>query len=244
MTDIRGMFRAMGYGDVPPWYDGSPEAKARRAAKFGQMHDQAMSEFVQGRTQDKISAAVPPENSLDCFGRFQVDDDPNRQALLDVCMRFSSDPPGTKVLTIIGACGRGKTLLAVSIVRHMLDHGVGGAEDMAYITEKSLMERYDRARSYRSQESTDNVMRRFSQVDVLVVDELGKWAVGRDGIAVLEELVDHRLGRKPTVLLSNLNGKEFSERYGGGFGSRIASSIYGITGYDHRLGKEAHHGNA
>lgn len=237
MTDIKGMFRAMGYGDVPSWYDGSPEAKARRAAKFEAMHDQAMAEFVQGRTQERIAVQVPPENSLDCFDRFRTDGDTNREALLEVCKRFAASPSGAKVLTIIGDCGRGKTLLAVSIARYMLDHRIDGAVDMAYVTEKSLMERYDRARSYRSQESTDDVMRQFSKVDVLVVDELGKWAVGRDGIAVLEELVDHRLERRPTILLSNLNGREFAERYGGGFGSRIASGIYGITGRDHRLGK-------
>lgn len=237
MTDIRGMFRAMGYGDVPSWYDGSPEAKARRDAKFRAMHEAEMERFIAGMTQEKISAAVPPENEHDCFGHFTTDGDHDREALLKICEGFASHPSGSMTLTIIGACGRGKTLLAVSIARHMLDHKVGGAGDMAYTTEKALMERYDRARSYRSQESTDDVMRRFSRVDVLIIDELGKWAVGRDGIAVLEELVDHRLERKPTILLSNLNGAEFAERYGGGFGSRIASSIYGITGYDHRLRK-------
>lgn len=218
-------------------YDGSPEARARRKAENEAREARTISEFLAGRTQAKISEAVPPENAADCFERFAVDGDPERLALLDVCKRFAEKPSGAKVLTIIGGCGRGKTLLAVSIARHMLDHDTDGAADMAYTTEKSLMERYDRARSYRSQESTDDVMRRFSRVDVLVIDELGKWAVGRDGIAVLEELVDHRLGRKPTILLSNLNGREFAVRYGGGFGSRIASGIYGITGHDHRLGK-------
>ncbi len=221
---------------APSGYDGSPEAKARRKAQREAEHEALMRNFLEGRTQSKISAAVPPENASDCFDRFAVDGDPLRASLLQECMAFAGNPDGPMTLVIIGGCGRGKTLLATSIARHMIDHRVLGAEDLEYTTEKSLMERYDRARSYRSIESTDDVMGRYVSSDVLIVDELGKWAVNRDGIAVLEELIDHRLGRRPTILLSNLNGRDFGERYGGGLGSRIASRIYGITGGDHRIG--------
>lgn len=218
-------------------YDGSPEAVARRNAERDAEYQRVMSQYFATKAQSILDMQVPPENRGDSFGRFDCEGDPERKAVLDVCRRFADDPDG-RTLVLIGGCGRGKTLLAVSIARAYLDahiDDVDAENGMAYTTEQSLLERYDRARSYKSLESTDAVMRRYSSCGLLIVDELGKWSPSRDGLAVLEQLVDHRIGLKPTIMLSNLSQADFSSRYTGGFLSRVADCCYALTGKDHRI---------
>ena len=233
--DIRRLFPGLDAAG----YDGSPEAVARRNAERDAEHQRVMSQYFATKTQGILDGQVPMENRGDSFGRFDCEGDPERKAVLDVCRRFADDPDG-RTLVLIGGCGRGKTLLAVSIARAYLDahiDDVDAEKGMAYTTEQSLLERYDRARSYKSLESTDDVMRHFVRVGMLVVDELGKRATGRDDISVLEELVDHRSGAGTTVFLSNLTPEEFRARYTGGFMSRVMDSCYALTGHDHRLRK-------
>lgn len=220
-------------------YDGSPEAVARRKAERDEEHRRLMADYYANKTQSILNRQVPMENRGDCFERFDCEDDPGRKAVLDACRRFAASPDG-KTLVIIGGCGRGKTLLAVSIARAYLEthiDDVDADKGMAYTTEQSLLERYDRARSYKSLESTDDVMRSLVRVEMLIVDELGKRATGRDDISVLEELVDHRAGAVTTVFLSNLTPDDFRARYTGGFMSRVSGCCYALSGHDHRLGK-------
>lgn len=219
-------------------YDGSPEAVARRQAEREAEHRRLMSEYYAAKTQVILNDQVPPENRGDCFDRFDCESDHARSEILGVCKAFAANPEG-RTLVLIGGCGRGKTLLAVSIARayleaHIYDVDVSGA--LVYTTEQSLLERYDRARSFKSLESTDDVMRRYSCADVLIVDELGKWSPSRDGLAVLEQLVDHRMGLKSTIMLSNLTPDDFRKRYTGGLLSRVADCCYALPGRDHRIG--------
>lgn len=217
-------------------YDGSPEARARRQEVRRKLDEAMWAEYWDGRVQGILDATVPPENRLDRFEKFDSEGDPSRAEILEACMCFATGHNGG-ALVLIGGCGRGKTLLAVSIAREYLEaHQQDRSRDgeMAYVTEQSLLERYDRARSYKSLESTDDVVRRFSEVGMLIVDELGKWSPSRDGLAVLEQIVDHRIGLKPTVFLSNLSVKEFQSRYTSGFISRISECVYALPGKDHR----------
>lgn len=220
-------------------YDGSPEAIARRRAERDAEHRKLMSDYYAGKAQSILDKQVPPENRGDCFERFDCEGNQDRQSVLDVCKQFGANMNNGGTLVLIGGCGRGKTLLAVSIARayleaHIYDVDVSGA--LVYTTEQSLLERYDRARSFKSLESTDDVMRRYSCADVLIVDELGKWSPSRDGLAVLEQLVDHRMGLKSTIMLSNLTPDDFRKRYTGGLLSRVADCCYALPGRDHRIG--------
>ena len=220
-------------------YDGSPEAIARRRAERDAEHRKLMADYYAGKAQSILDKQVPPENRGDCFERFDCEGNQVRQSVLDVCKQFGANTNDGGTLVLIGGCGRGKTLLAVSIARVYLEahiYDLAPDSGLVYVTEQSLLERYDRARSYRSQESTDDVMRVYSSCGMLIVDELGKWSPKRDGLAVLEQLVDHRIGLKPTIMLSNLTSEDFQARYTGGFLSRVADCCYALTGHDHRIG--------
>lgn len=218
-------------------YDGSPEAKARRNAQRDSEQASLLAGHWASKTQSILDTHFPPENRGDDFSRFDTEGNPERESILGVSRDFAREPAG-RVLTIIGGCGRGKTLLATSIARTWLDdhlHDFLVVDELEYVTEHSLLERYDRARSYKSLESTDDVIAKYSNCGLLVIDELGKWQDRRDGIAVLEELIDHRLGHRPTILLSNLTPDEFQARYTGGFLSRVVGNVYALAGRDHRL---------
>ena len=218
-------------------YDGSPEAVAKRRAEREAEHQRVMSQYFATKAQSILDRQIPPENRGDCFDRFDCEENQDRQAVLEVCRRFAASPDG-RTLVLIGGCGRGKTMLAVSIARVYLEahiYDIAPDSGLVYVTEQSLLERYDRARSYKSLESTDDVMRRYSSCGLLIVDELGKWSPSRDGLAVLEQLVDHRIGLKPTIMLSNLSQSDFSARYPGGFLSRVSDCCYALTGRDHRI---------
>ena len=217
-------------------YDGSPEAVARRKAERDAEHQRVMSKYFATKAQSILDRQIPPENRGDCF---DCEGNQDRQSVLDVCKQFGANMNNGGTLVLIGGCGRGKTLLAVSIARVYLEahiYDIAPDSGLVYVTEQSLLERYDRARSYRSQESTDDVMRVYSSCGMLIVDELGKWSPTRDGLAVLEQLVDHRAGLKPTIMLSNLSQADFSARYTGGFLSRVSDCCYALTGHDHRIG--------
>lgn len=230
-------FKAL-FGVDPSTLDTSPEANARRKAEREARERKAVEEFFATRTQGILDRQMPPENRHDSFGRFDTEGDPVRKQVLEACKAFARDPKGG-VLVLVGGCGRGKTLLATSIARVWLEARVrdlGNPVDLVYTTEQSMLERYAKARAFRTQESTEDVVRYFSSGGLLVVDELGKWRDTGDGLAVLEGILDHRIGLNPTVLLSNLTPEDFRKRYTGGFLSRVRGSCYALTGGDHRLG--------
>ena len=222
----------------PSAFDTSPEADARRRAEREARERGIMDQFFSSRAQDIIAQQVPQENRFDAFGKFDCEGDPDRRRIRGVCMSFASEPKG-RALVLIGGCGRGKTLLATSIARVWLEARVrdlGNPVDLAYTTEQALLERYQRAKAFRSPESTDDVMRYYSARGLLIIDELGKWKDTGDGLAVLESLLDHRLGLRPTVMLSNLTPEDFQRRYTGGFFSRVRSFCFALPGVDHRGG--------
>lgn len=110
-------------------------------------------------------------------------------------------------LVWIGGTGVGKTGLASSILVNALYAGRSGevikAQDLFEEFGASLMDR-----------STRRLLKRLSQIDVLVVDELGYVAPKPEQTNTFFRLIENRYRKKPTLVTSNLGYREWPQFLG------------------------------
>lgn len=144
---------------------------------------------------------------------------------------------------LFGECGRGKTYAAACAARVFI---MAGKTAKLITTTKYLNSIQSTwARDYRGGESADDIRKRFSGYDLLVLDDFGVEQSSEFAARELTELLDNRIGAlKPIVFTSNVTVGHLSDKYGAIEGKRIASRITGIctrqnlrevTGRDWRL---------
>lgn len=222
-------------------YDGSPEARARRDEERRRQEADALKSYRASCVQYSLDEQLRDERRSYRWDMFQVEDgggaDEDRRKKLALVKAWASNPEGS--LLLFGGVGRGKTLLAISSARQILDDAVARdtSADISfrYGTEREVMDAFMNARKFQSRMTPEQVISYYSKPAVLVVDELGKWSANRDGLSVLEEIADERLAsRRPTIWVTNLGWEDFKSRYSDGFRSRVSGHMYVINGTDHR----------
>ena len=155
---------------------------------------------------------------------------------------YPSDPAGTKTLQIAhdwldkyllgerfslylhGAVGTGKTGLAWSIVRELIEkHGVEGM----IVNWRDLLD--ERKLSFDDSTATPTTYLRARRVPVLALDDVGAERATEWALEELAILVDARYGRSlPTILTSNYAASELAGKYGVAdptIGQRIVSRL-------------------
>lgn len=139
---------------------------------------------------------------------------------LDNCRRYArSFSPDSGNLLMVGGTGLGKTHLALAIGRAVGEQGCS----VCYESAASLFSKLEKARFSPSEENTRQA-ERFSQCDLLIIDDLGTEMPGQFVTAALYALLNQRLmERKPMVITTNLNVEEAGKRYS----NQIASRLYG-----------------
>lgn len=111
-----------------------------------------------------------------------------------------------------GGNGRGKSMLAVLMAKHVLGLGFD-----AYVTSfYDMMELY--TSGWRSDEDRAYFQRRVMQSDFLVLDDIGRERVGKAEMVseIMEMILRHRVAcALPMVITTNLDPKQLGTRYGG-----------------------------
>ena len=136
------------------------------------------------------------------------------------CRRYAATfAPSSGSLLFIGGTGLGKTFLSACIARTVADRGYS----VVYETASHLFGKLEKARFSPSEESRREADK-FSDCDLLILDDLGTEMPGQFVTAALYNLLNDRiLDNKPMVVSTNLNVDEMARRYSAQIASRLHS---------------------
>ena len=136
------------------------------------------------------------------------------------CRRYAATfAPSSGSLLFVGGTGLGKTFLSACIARTVADRGYS----VVYETASHLFGKLEKARFSPSEESRREADK-FSDCDLLILDDLGTEMPGQFVTAALYNLLNDRiLDKKPMVVSTNLNVDEMARRYSAQIASRLHS---------------------
>ena len=117
-----------------------------------------------------------------------------------------------------GNTGCGKTHLAVAMIQGR------NTLETRFITVPDLLLKI-RASFHDGSESEDEIIRKYSEIPILVLDDLGAEKVSEFAITTLYIILDRRIREcRKTIITTNLSKEEIDET----FGARIASRLSGM----------------
>ena len=123
-------------------------------------------------------------------------------------------------LLLYGGTGLGKTHLSTSIAREVIERGY----DVYYTSAMNMFADFEQVRFGHGIERAAAEPDRYVNCDLLILDDLGAEATNQFTVSCLYSVLNNRINLgKPTVISTNLEGKELRERYS----DRIVSRIVG-----------------
>lgn len=127
-----------------------------------------------------------------------------------------------------GYNGSGKTQTANHILALALDKGLTGY----YIFFKDLINLYNKA-EFKHDKDADNLYQYVMNVDMLVIDEVGKESSITDNLlGSFEQIIKYRTGLgKPTIMLTNIDFPKVDV----GFAARYKNSVYNSLLKNYRI---------
>ena len=177
--------------------------------------------------------------SKDAFNQFRLDYYPDRidpkigaspRAIMErnfkICRTYAlTFSPSSGNLLFVGGTGLGKTFLSACIARAVADRGCS----VVYESASHLFGKLEQAK-FSPSEETRREAAKFTDCDLLIIDDLGTEMPGQFVTAALYSLVNDRLLMgKPMVISTNLNVDEISRRYSPQIASRLHGSFQGLT---------------
>lgn len=115
---------------------------------------------------------------------------------LQMCRNFVEDK-GRQMLMFIGKYGNGKTHLGASIIREFEKRG-------RFTTSFEICTRYEMGSDFKAEENRWEVLERFCNYEVLVIDEFGRAKPEVERL-IIPYLINARYeNRKKTVIITNL----------------------------------------
>ena len=138
-------------------------------------------------------------------------------------------------LLFSGNTGLGKTFLSACIARAVADQGYS----VVYESAGHLFQTLEKAR-FEGNDENRRAAAKYSDCDLLIVDDLGTELSGQFVTAALYSLINDRLlESKPTIISTNLSEDELSRRYNPQIASRLKGSYrrMAFVGDDIRLMK-------
>ena len=136
---------------------------------------------------------------------------------------------------LYGTVGTGKSFLSICIAKELLETG----HSVLYFSAAAL---FDRLSMYSFDVRTKEELRKFTDdlygCDLLIIDDLGTELTNQFISAQLFTCLNERhIGRKPTVISTNLSLAEMQARYSDRVFSRITNDyeLYKLTGSDIRV---------
>ena len=124
-------------------------------------------------------------------------------------------------LLFSGDTGLGKTFLSACIARTVADRGYS----VVYESAGHLFAKLERAKFSGDKEAREEI-KKYSECDLLIVDDLGTEMPGQFVTAALYNLVNDRLlCGKATIISTNLNTEDLSRRYSPQIASRLRGSF-------------------
>jgi len=177
--------------------------------------------------------------SRETFNQFNLDYYPDRvdpkygasprtimERNLSICRRYAMTfTQSSGNLLFVGGTGLGKTFLSACIARAVADRG----NSVVYETASHLFSKLEAAKFSPNEENRREAAK-FTDCDLLIIDDLGTEMPGQFVTAALYSLLNDRLLLgKPMVISTNLNVDEMSRRYSPQIASRLHGGFQRLT---------------
>ncbi len=185
----------------------------RRALILAGFDSSGLGQLIQTQTFENFSLEFYRKNP-DHYARMQQN--------YDTLYRFAHEFTAGKCrnIALFGGTGLGKTHLSSAVARVVIERGY----DVCYTTAVGMLADYEYDRFKSGRDENGDVAARYTECDLLIIDDLGTEMVNQFTVSVLYSLINTRLNRGlSTILSTNLNQKELRERYW----DRITSRIFG-----------------
>lgn len=145
---------------------------------------------------------------------------------LQICKKYADTfGKGSGNLLFVGGTGLGKTFLSACIANEAADKGAS----VAYESAPNLFAKLSK-NQFEGDDQTRSDCARLTDCDLLIIDDLGTELTNAFVIAALYSLVNDRLLKGKSMIIStNLNIDEISRRYSPQIASRLAGSFRGLT---------------
>ena len=155
---------------------------------------------------------------------------------LDICVQYARNfgaNPGN--LLFSGDTGLGKTFLSACIAKEVAARGYS----VAYESAVHLLTNMERAK-FENDEDARGKVQRYTDCDLLIIDDLGTEIVGQFTLTALYTLINDRiLSGKATIISTNLTTDGIARRYNPQIASRLRGNFRRVAfvGDDIRLKK-------
>ena len=154
----------------------------------------------------------------------------------DICCQYARDfGADSGNLLFSGDTGLGKTFLSACIAKEVATKGFS----VAYESAVHLFTNMERAKFENDADAREKV-RKYTDCDLLIVDDLGTEIVGQFTLTALYTLINDRvLSGKPTIISTNLTTDGIARRYSPQIASRLRGNFRRVAfvGEDIRLKK-------
>jgi DNA replication protein DnaC len=155
-------------------------------------------------------------------------------ALLLFCNQYAATKIKTSGIFLHGACGTGKTHIAIATVYDMVMRSA-----VLFTTTTNLLLSVRRTFDNSGLQGTEaDLLRRFSTSSMLVLDDLGIEKQSEWSKQILGQIIQERdANQKPTIITSNLHLSEIASKIAPRIASRIVGSctIWKLGGMDFRV---------
>ena len=140
------------------------------------------------------------------------------------CRAYAEGFDGSDVsLLLRGPTGVGKTHLSLAIAGEVLSRGYS----VVYGPVQKLLHRIENEHFGRSSGNSEDVM---TGCDLLILDDVGTEFSSSFYTSALYNIINERmLSGKPTIISTNLNQKELTDRYGEQIASRITGTFHPLV---------------
>lgn len=220
-----------GYLDDSPICD-----KCGGSGYIGSNMCECLTELCRQEQKKEVSVL---SGSREAFNQFRLDYYPDRidpkygasprtimERNLKICRTYAlTFAPNAGNLLFVGGTGLGKTFLSACIARAVADRGYS----VVYESAGHLFGKLEQAKFSPSEEARREAAR-FTECDLLILDDLGTEMPGQFVTAAFYTLLNDRiLAGKPMVISTNLNIDETARRYSPQIASRLQGSFQGLT---------------
>lgn len=167
---------------------------------------------------------------------FETFDGEENAGALEVCERYVLNKAYENEcngLIICGSYGTGKTHLAAAIANYMVEHGIPTLFDTCGGHLNKLKKEFN-------SKGKPKYLELMRNVEVLVIDDVGKEKQSEWSESVMFEIINHRYENlKPVIITSNFSDKELNAYFGDACYSRLIEmcNVVVTTGSDRRRKK-------
>lgn len=177
---------------------------------------------AKNRALELAMRTIPERFREKDFSTFSIKDRGDEKAI-KIAKAFCADiaAKATTALIISGDVGTGKTHLACAILQ-----AVGGR----YVLSAKIESDFNASKAFGAEETFDTVLKKYSGVPLLVIDEVGRESNGKDAQFSLYQIINARYNRNlPTVLITNFERAELVRYIGIATIDRLTEGLRTIT---------------